>query len=370
MLAASRGLHQAHHVVTAGATERPAATHWSRSCHARFVLPDARVDPRSFAHALAEILQRHDHAVLLPGGESSLRAISEHRHLFDPLTRTGLPPHERVLESLDKVHLLEAAARVDLAAPPSLVCAGVREAVAAAADLGVPVVVKPVQSYIRRDGRLEQRTASVAHDRQGLEEEASRLGWPVIVQRFEAKASILSCAGVFAGDELLGFTTARYHRTWPPAAGSASFAETVEPPAMLEAQIEAMLRVIGWQGIFEVELLELADGRRAVIDFNPRVFGWLALAVHAGANLPALWVDWLLGRPVVSPRVVFGMSYRWEDAEFRHLLWQLRRGHLRAAAAVLRPHRRVVHAHFAATDPGPLVARVVYDVRRLVPRRS
>jgi hypothetical protein len=74
-----------------------------------------------------------------------------------------------------------------------------------------------------------------------------------------------------------------------------------------------------------------------------------------------IWCDWLLGRRS-SPTVVAraGMRYRWEDADARHLIWQLRRGRLRAALSVLRPRRRVVHAYFRLSDPGPLFARLLY----------
>jgi hypothetical protein len=64
------------------------------------------------------------------------------------------------------------------------------------------------------------------------------------------------------------------------------------------------------------------------------------------------------------------MRYRWEDADARHLVWQLRRGRLRAAAAVIRPRRRVVHAYFWRRDPGPLFARLLFMARQALTRRK
>jgi carbamoylphosphate synthase large subunit len=40
---------------------------------------------------------------------------------------------------------------------------------------------------------------------------------------------------------------------------------------------------LGWQGISELELLERRDRELLPIDFNPRVYGSLALANKAGA---------------------------------------------------------------------------------------
>jgi predicted ATP-grasp superfamily ATP-dependent carboligase len=149
-----------------------------------------------------------------------------------------------------------------------------------------------------------------------------------------------------------------------------SFSETVEAPPVLRSKVELLLAELGWQGLFEVELVHLGGDHFSTIDLNPRVFGSLWLVINAGAPLPVTWCDWLLGLragPAVTARA--GMRYRWEDADARHLLWQLRRGKLRAAAAVLRPRRRVVHAYFWRRDPGPLLARLLFMARQALTRR-
>jgi len=365
VLAAVRGLGRAGYGVSAAASRHPAAGHWSRSCSERLFLPDPRRDATGFVSRLEEVVSGNEYAVLLPGLEASMLPISAHRERLERSTRLGLPPHEVVRHSIDKVLLLKVAAAVGLSPPPSITCSDWNEGAAAARELGFPVVVKPAQSYVSSDGALKQKTAKIVADERSLLGVLGEFGTPFILQRFERDSSLVSCCGV-VGDRLLAFAVARYQRTWPPEAGSASFAETVVEPPGLAAKIEALLAAIGWQGIFEIEVLTSGDGRLAVIDFNPRVFGWLALAIEAGANLPAIWCDWLLGR---SPRFALarpGVHYRWEDAELRHFLWQLHRGRFRAAAAVLQPHRHVVHAHFRLTDPAPLAARCLYIARRAI----
>ena len=125
---------------------------------------------------------------------------------------------------------------------------------------------------------------------------------------------------------------------------------------------------LGWQGIFELELMRRPDGSFASLDLNPRPYGSIALAIRAGADLPAIWAAWLLGeRPpyaVARP----GVRYRWEDAEIRRVVWELRRGHLAEAAHVALPRRRVVHPHFQWNDPGPLLARGAYFAGRALSR--
>lgn len=355
-LAACRSLDRAGYAVAAVAETRLAAGHWSRSCDSRLVLPDVKEDPKAFVAELAELAGRRQYAALVPGGEASLVAISEHGRNLEDLVRIGLPADEVVDRSLDKVLLLREGEAVGMPPPASIVCTS-SEASGASQELGYPVALKPVRSILFASGRGRQKGTAVATNAAEAESAAWELGSPLIVQRFERGAERLSCAGVRAEGELLGLAVARYERTWPPLAGAASFAKTVRPPEDLVTATRALLGRIGWEGIFELEVLVLAGGRLAVMDLNPRLFGWLALAVGAGADLPAIWCDFLLGRKR-SPAVArAGIAYRWEEAEVCNFVSLSRRGEPRGAAAILMPHRRVVHAHFRWRDPVPLLAR-------------
>jgi predicted ATP-grasp superfamily ATP-dependent carboligase len=294
--------------------------------------------------------------VLIPGSDASLLAVSEHRDRLEHSTILGLPSREAVRRSVDKLLLLDAAAGAGLAPPQSRACADLDEAEAAASELGYPVVLKPVQSFLPVNGGLRQRGVVVVAGSEELARSASALAPPFIVQRFE-RARFLSCTGVFAEGRLLALTTSRVLRLWPPTAGMHSFSETVHAPEGLTDRVSELLAAVGWQGIFQLQLLELSDGRLSVIDLNPRVFASIALDDYAGANLAAVWCDWLLGRnplPVVAQPA---RRYRWEEGELCHFAWQLRHRRLRAAVAAVLPHRRVTHSWFRVTDPGPLVAR-------------
>jgi predicted ATP-grasp superfamily ATP-dependent carboligase len=368
-LGACRGLTRAGYRVCAVSRLRPAATHWSRACAERIRLPDPRESVHAFVDGLGELLKRDHYDALIPGSDASLLAVSEQRDGLEPYTRLGLPSREVVRRSVDKLVLLEAASAVGLGSPASLPCADVGEADAAAAELGFPVVVKPVQSFAPVNGGLRQRSVSIVEDSDALAEAVQDFPSPFIVQRFE-HAQFLSCTGVFADGRLLALTTSRVPRLWPPIAGMHAYSETVTPPDGLPERVRELLASLEWQGIFQLQLLELAD-RLAVIDLNPRVFASILLDADAGANLAAVWVDWLLGRDPAPVTARPAMRYRWEEGELCHFAWQLRHRRLRAAARVLLPHRRVTHAWFRASDPGPLFARGLNLVgRRRAYRRA
>lgn len=358
-LAACRGLAWAGYEVTGVAGMTPAAGHWSRSCHHKVTLPDPRDRPETFIDGLVGVLTRDRHTLLMPGTDLTLWLISEARERFEGLVGLPLPDRAAVAASLDKRLLMTEASRLaGLDAPASIVCTDGGEALDAATELGFPVVVKPAFSFSQVDGRYHQTRVAVARDASALAAVVPRYGSSFVVQRYVQQSSVISSSGVMAGDGLLGFATVRWERRWPVASGAASFCRTVAPPAGLAGQVEQLLRHLRFEGIFELELLELADGTLAAIDLNPRPFGWMSLPIAAGANLPALLCDHVLGDNPAPAVARADVPYRWEDGDALHFAAQLRRGRLGAAAAVLRPHRHVVHAHFRVDDPWPLAARV------------
>jgi predicted ATP-grasp superfamily ATP-dependent carboligase len=361
VLAACRGLNAAGYTVSAVARTSFAASHWSRYCAHRYVLPDPRDDQTAFVDGLFELLRDREFAILLPGAEPSIIAVSEQRTRLEHLVRLGLPAQQVVERSLDKIHFVDAAAAAGLACPPSVVCADKADARAAVRTLGFPVVLKPARSFVRNGPSLRQQPVIVARDEMALEAALLSFGDRFLVQRFDGNRPLVSCSGVVVDGRVRAQATARYLRTWPAHAGSASLAVTVPLALPVQARIEHLLAELGWQGVFEIELLEQDAGRFSAIDLNPRFYGWLTLAIRSGANLPAVWCDSLLGRPSRSTFARTGMEYRWEEGELLNAVSQLRHGRLAAAARVLRPRRRVVHAYLEFADPLPLVARL-FDV--------
>jgi predicted ATP-grasp superfamily ATP-dependent carboligase len=374
MLAACRSLSAAGYRVGAASFRKFAAAHGSRCCTYRVRVTDPELDAPRFIADLREELARHRYAVLLPGSDRALLAISHWREQLEGLALIGLPAPEIVARSLDREALARASVRAGLSPPESIRCTGPEEALRAAQALGFPAILKSLHAVELVDSTVRQAppSRSVATEQHLTAALAEHLD-TVLLQRAE-HGTPFSFAGVIADGRLLAVAMAHYRRTWPPAAGNVAFAETIDPPAELQEAVQALMAEIGWEGIFELELIRTREGQFVPIDLNPRPYGSMALAVGAGAPLPAIWCEHLLG---MEPRAVHsgtgspihapaGVRYRWEDADLRHLAWQLRHGHLRAALQAARPHRRVVHAHFQLADPLPLLMRGLYIARARV----
>lgn len=369
VLAAARALHRAGHDVAAVGRSRLSPTHWSRACRERHVLPDPRLDVPGFVSCLEELVRGGRYDALLPGTDVSLPLISEARARLEPHTVLGLPPMDVTSACADKETLLRAGAEFGLPPPRTVVCREEDQASAAAREVGYPVIVKPSRSASSDGMIVRQRPTRFVARETDLREAVRAAGPHALVQRFERPLAHLSCGGLAVDGRVHGLVVARFRRTWPVRSGAAAFAETVEPPDGLATRVAALVGALQWRGIFELEVLVLDGGRTCAIDFNPRVFGWLALAIASGADLPGAWVDSVLGREPAPGQGRAGMRYRWEDGDVCNAAWHLRRGELREVARVLRPARGVTHAHFRLSDPGPLPARALWVLRRRGDRR-
>ena len=357
-LAVCRGLGVAGFRVAAISDSRSAPALWSRYCDESLVLPQVESDAEEYAAALAALVGGRGYSLLIPGTDPSLRTLSARRDIFEDHVRLALPPHSTVLDALDKARLGEVAAAVGMPAPDTAYCENIGEALSAAERFGYPVHLKPQLVVTKAGSRVTRYGSELVTAPDDLVATASALEPPYLVQR-SMPGDVISCAGVRAGGRHLALAASRSIRNWPPGRGGWSYSITIDPPAGLADGVGRLLDHLGWEGIFEVELLTDASGGFYTIDLNPRPYGSLALAIAAGANLPEAWVAWVLGREPAFVVARAGVRYRWEDGDARWALRRLRQARWREAAAIARPHRGTAHAYLSWDDPGPFVARAV-----------
>jgi predicted ATP-grasp superfamily ATP-dependent carboligase len=202
-----------------------------------------------------------------------------------------------------------------------------------------------------RDGRVQRHPSQWVCDPGALSDVQNDLG-ECIVQRRVA-GHVVSVGGVASSRGVIGSVVSRYLRTWPPEGGRSSYTESISPPAGLLERVDALVAAIGWTGIFELELIERADGVLHAIDFNPRPYGSIALARAAGAPLAALWCDALLGETPVARSARAGVRFRSEQRDAANLKLSLRSRDYGSAAAVIRPRRSTAHCIVESGDPVP-----------------
>jgi predicted ATP-grasp superfamily ATP-dependent carboligase len=147
--------------------------------------------------------------------------------------------------------------------------------------------------------------------------------------------------------------------------GGSAYAETIPPDDELERGVGRFLQLVDWSGLFQVQFIQDERGEHYLIDFNPRVYGSLALAVAAGLNLLDIWVARLLGRPHHVDGYRIGTRFRNEEKDVRALAQMLVDGERLGALQGCMPRRGTTHAIFSVHDPMPLLTSLGKVTTRL-----
>jgi predicted ATP-grasp superfamily ATP-dependent carboligase len=362
-LAFVRALRAAGYQTSLAVAPRGTYASRSRSVAAVVRVPHAEDTPVTFVEAIARAGAALEIDAVLPGTEASLIALSRSRESL-PFA-VGAPPRETVDLATNKGRVLELAAKAGLDTLPSI-AATPSELATRAEEIAYPAILKPLRTRLEvGDSRLAyykaRRVATPAELRAALDglPEAEWVTQPYLAGELSA------VAGVAWQGRLVCSVHQVARRIWPPDVGYSSYAETVEIDRELESNITRLLAEIGWSGIFQAQFLRGAD-RRFLIDFNPRVYGSLALAVRAGANLPAVWAALVLGTTAPLVRARPGVRYRLEHNDLRAIARRARDGGILEALIALAPRRRTAHAIFSLHDPGPLLT----TTEKLLDRRG
>ena len=168
-------------------------------------------------------------------------------------------------------------------------------------ELPLPGVAKPRASVSElADGSIDLAEVHLVDDADSVRRVVNtRPEIPWLVQR-RVSGTLAAIGGIAWQGQMICAVHQVSPRIWPTDAGITAFAVTVAPNAARERALARFLGEIGWSGVFSLQFL-LAEGRAYPIDFNPRIYGSISLAIAAGLNLPAIWTDLLLGRePEVS----------------------------------------------------------------------
>jgi predicted ATP-grasp superfamily ATP-dependent carboligase len=338
------------------AVNEPGRTYAARSQAAAGTVsvPDPDLDGEGFVRDLAAAAARLSVAAVLPSAETHFLALAGREANFAGAA-LGAPSRERVERATDKALLFELAAGAGLQTPPTAKIA--RGDTESLRTFGFPAIVKPLRSRTRNPNRtVSSHPAHYVSSEQAAEEALGTLpGAEGLVQPY-IPGQLTSVAGVSWEGELICALHQASARIWPVPVGISAYAETIPPNDELERGVGGLLRAIGWSGLFQAQFIRDPRGEHYLIDFNPRIYGSLALAVAAGLNLPGIWVDLLLGRRPEVGGYRVGVRFRHEEKDVRALAQMLVGGSGRwRAVRDLVPRRGTTHAVFSLQDPMPLL---------------
>lgn len=233
--------------------------------------------------------------------------LAQLRDEFEPAVQRTIAPLDEMESSLIKTRFAARCERIGQPVPAQAAPAGVEEAVAAAATLGYPLIIKPKShiivgwlergSVIRDEGELRRRfrAYAVAPGQEDLVARYPELRWPLL-QRYvpSARTCVYSVSGFKDADRGIVAACLSYKKEqWPPDVGISTNQVASADARVLQAGLASVDQLVSC-GLFELEFL--ADGQALLaIDLNQRAFGFINLDIARGNDLPWLWYRSTLG---------------------------------------------------------------------------
>jgi predicted ATP-grasp superfamily ATP-dependent carboligase len=360
-LATIRGLRAAGYEPWVATAHRATYAARSRAAAGVVLVPWPSAGADEFARTLAEAAAELRAAAVVPACESALLGLSGRASFFSGGVAVGTSDAATVARATDKAEVGRVAAAAGLAVPATVEVRH-EDLAAQLAEVRFPAIVKPARSVAddRNHPTARPRTRLVETEDELRDAVYDGIRW--LVQPY-LDGALAAVAGVAWNGDLVCAVHQVTKRIYPQL-GASAYAETVARDVALEDRLAQLVGELGWSGIFEAQLIRNGRGSY-LIDFNPRPYGSLALAIRAGANLPAIWVDLLLGRRLRTVSYRTGVHFRSEPREARVVLDALRRRRVREALAPLVPRRRTAHAIFSLRDPGPLLFLFARGMRAL-----
>ncbi len=230
--------------------------------------------------------------VLIPCSDAAVLAISRWRDRLEAAGyRFVLPEHEVVERLMDKVGFADYATEAGLPIPVTRVLRSRDDAVAAAAAMPFPAVVKPALKTAAWTAATKAKAFRVDDG------PALVAAW----DRWSAAADVMIAQSWIDGDEsslisvnayadragqIRVLFTARKLRQWPPETGTSSLGEEIRDDVVRDVAVR-LLKDVGYRGLAYVEMKrDRRTGEALIVEPNVgRPTGRSAIAERGGVEL-------------------------------------------------------------------------------------
>jgi predicted ATP-grasp superfamily ATP-dependent carboligase len=200
----------------------------------------------------------------------------------------------------DKERTLAVAHQLGIPGPRSVSIKGPDDVQAALAEVGLPAVIKPTESWSRRAStsvRVNARAVVSDAEAHGYVEELSRLGSSAIVQQWVGGLRE-SVNLMYARGKVRAAIAQVAYRTAPVLGGVSVIRETIPMRDELWVPAISLIEALGLEGYSEVEFRRDSAGRLLIMEINARLTAGIELATRAGVDFPLMVWRWATGQPI------------------------------------------------------------------------
>jgi predicted ATP-grasp superfamily ATP-dependent carboligase len=298
----------------------------SRFCTVAGLVP-APAAADSLVDEVIERVVQHGTHVVFTTHDGTIEALRRRRRDVEDYARLALASEEALELAVSKVRTLRLAQELGIATPKSLLVEDRRDAADAVEAIGLPLVMKPVSSWVESGmgaSRLTCVLALEAADVVRALDEFRRAGGLAVAQEWLPGAR--EAVSLFRAE---GRIWARFtqvaHRMLPPLGGASVVRESIRPRPDLDEASEQLVTACDLDGYSEIEFRRDAEGVPRLMEINPRLSASVEIAVRAGVDFPLLLYRWAAGEQLrASTGYRTGLRMRWLGGDVEWLRETLR----------------------------------------------
>ena len=270
----------------------PAPAFSSRWCQHKMICP-ARQGTKDYLQYLEQVLDTTGARVLITTSDGTIALVRQYREQLERRVRIALSKEPALGIAINKEQTLEIAKQLGVGVPPSVTINTVSDVGAALREIGLPAVVKPVESW-NGGIRVISQLVMTSDEAKKAVERLTRFGGSVLFQQY-LSGRRESLSFFHADGEIYARFAFWGKRTHPALGGIYVLRETIAMPEDTGKQAEELVRTIGLEGYSQVEFRRDSMGKPYLMEINPRINQAIAHAVSAGVDFPYLLYQWANG---------------------------------------------------------------------------
>jgi D-aspartate ligase len=283
----------------------------------RYAFPLLSPDPGTDTAAYSDLLRELGDAIgrptpILPTHDPPLNAIGRHRRELGDRFLCPFPDEEQLTLVQSKREQLDRAASVGVDTPQTAHPRTRDDGLAAAEQMGYPLLVKPSNpDGFRRRFQRQAFRCETSNELERAYADAEPFE-PMVQELIPGGDDELYTVGSYiaADGAVLALFSGRKLRQSPPGVGTCRVGEAVWVQENVDAALR-LLRAFEFHGVSQVEFKrDPRDGRFKLMEINPRLWLWHGLAAALGVDFARIAYLDLLGRRG-EPVTTEGKSGRW-----------------------------------------------------------
>jgi predicted ATP-grasp superfamily ATP-dependent carboligase len=261
----------------------------SRWCQHKALCP-ADEGTKEYLTYLEQVLDSTHARVLIPSSDGTVAFAHQYRERLEQRIRIALAKAPALALAINKEQTLEIANRLGVDVPRAVSVGAVSDVREALREIGLPAVVKPVESWQQGTKVLSQLVTTSDEARRAVDD-LTCFGEKILFQQFlSGKREAISF--LYAHGQMYARFAQEARRTNPPLGGISVLRQSIALPPDIGKQAELLVREIELEGYSEVEFRRDSAGHPYLMEINPRLSASVELAVHAGVDFPYLLYQW------------------------------------------------------------------------------